>query len=160
MAVLPDWCIDKAIEEGRLRISGFNPENLTPNGYDLTIAEVVVLLTEPVTVKDGVAKIPPETRFAVSTAEVVELGDTLTAQLWLRTTWARQGVLATFGKVDAGFRGTLTLAAYNANSTGILEVPVGERFAQIVFEDLAGPAERRYDERSGRWQDQKGVRLK
>lgn len=159
MAVLPDRGIVQAMEKGRLRIRGFNASNLTPNGYDLTIAEVAIPLAEPRTVKEGVALVPPHARFAVSTVEVVELGNDITAQLWLRTTWARRGVIASFGKVDAGFRGTLTLAAFNANSVD-LEIPIGERFAQIVFEDLSGPAEKPYEERSGRWQDQRGVRLK
>lgn len=159
MAVLHDRGIREAIEAGRVRIEGFHAENLTPNGYDLTIGEVAILGGATETVRKGIAKIPPLTRFAVSTVEVVELGTDVTAQLWLRTTWARRGVLASFGKVDAGFRGTLTLAAFNANGSGVLEVPIGERFAQIVFEDLAGSAEKKYDERSGQWQDQRGVRL-
>ena len=160
MAVLSDRDILKAVEGKRLRIGGFKAENLTPNGYDLTIAEVAVLGPRQETVRSGVAKVPPATRFAVSTVEVVDLGPDVTAQLWLRTTWARRGVLAAFGKVDAGFRGTLTLAAHNANPSDALELPIGERFAQIVFEDLTSPAEKVYEQRSGHWQDQKGVRLK
>jgi dCTP deaminase len=160
VAVLPDRDILKAIDAKRLRIGGFRPENLTPNGYDLTVAEVAIVATKPRTVQEGTARVPPQTRFAVATLEVVELGPDITAQLWLRTTWARKGVLASFGKVDAGFRGTLTLAAFNANRRGALEVKIGDRFAQIVFEDLASPAERVYGERSGHWQDQQGVRLR
>ncbi len=160
VAVLSDRDILKAIEAKRLRIGGFRPENLTPNGYDLTIAEVVVLGGKEETVRSGSARIPPHTRFAVSTIEVVDLGPDITAQLWLRTTWARKGVLSGFGKVDAGFRGTLTLGGYNANASEAVELPIGERFAQIVFEDLTSPAEKAYGERSGHWQDQKGVRLK
>jgi len=159
MPVLSDRDIVAAMNTGRLRIEGFRPENLTPNGYDLTIAEVAVLTDEPVTVREGMARVPPLSRFAVSTIEVVEFGPTVTASLWLRTTWIRKGVIASFGKIDAGFRGTLTLGAFNANGTGTLELPIGERFAQVVFEDLTSPAERTYGERSGRYQDQRGVRL-
>jgi len=158
MAVLSDRDILQAIDAARLRIEPFSAKNLTPNGYDLAIAEVVVLTMPPSTVKSGTAKIPGRARFAVSTAEVVELGPDVTAQLWLRTTWARQGVLAAFGKVDAGFRGTLTLPALNSNED-VLELPVGERYAQIVFEDLTSPAEKVYAQRSGHFQDQRGVRL-
>ncbi len=160
MAVLSDRDILKAVEAKRLRIGGFRPENLTPNGYDLTIAEVAILGAKPETARSGTAKVPPQTRFAVSTVEVVDLGSDITAQLWLRTTWARKGALAVFGKVDAGFRGTLTLGGYNANASEVLELPIGERFAQIVFEDLTSPAEKAYAERSGHWQDQQGVRLR
>lgn len=159
MPVLSDRDIGAAMASGRLRIEGFRPENLTPNGYDLTIAEVAVLTEPPMTVAEGVARIPPLTRFAVSTADVVEFGPTVTASLWLRTTWIRRGVIASFGKIDAGFRGTLTLGAFNANASGVLEVPIGERFAQVVFEDLTSAAEMSYGERSGHYQDQHGVRL-
>ena len=160
MAVLSDRDILRAIEAKRLRIGGFRRENLTPNGYDLTIAEVAIIGSKERTIAEGTAKIPGQTRFAISTLEVVDLGPDITAQLWLRTTWARKGVIAAFGKVDAGFRGTLTLAAFYAGASSPLELPVGERFAQIVFEDLSSPAEKAYDERSGHWQDQKGVRLR
>ncbi len=160
VAVLSDRDILKAIEAKRLRIGGFNPESLTPNGYDLAIAEVAIVGPKEEIVREGTAKVPPQTRFAVSTLEVVDLGADITAQLWLRTTWARRGVLASFGKVDAGFRGTLTLPALNANASGSLELRIGERFAQIVFEDLTTPAERAYGARSGHYQDQQGVRLR
>jgi len=159
MAVLSDRDIVAAREAGRLRIDPFDPKNVTPNGYDLTIAEVAVLTTPPKTVTTGSASVPAHARFAVSTAEVVELGPDIAAQLWLRTTWARQGVIAVFGKVDAGFRGTLTLPAMNANDSP-LQLPVGERYAQIVFETLLNPAEKVYAQRSGQYQDQRGVRLR
>ena len=108
VAVLSDRDIVKAIEAKRLRIGGFKPESLTPNGYDLAIAEVAIVAAKEETVREGTAKVPPQTRFVVST----------------------------------------------------LEVKIGERFAQIVFEDLSTPAEKAYAERSGHYQDQKGVRLR
>ena len=114
----------------------------------------------PKTVSSGVARIPPNVRFVVSTDEIVDLGPAVTGSLWLRTTWIRRGVLASFGKVDAGFRGTLTFGALNANDSETLELPIGERFAQIGFEDLSSPAERVYAERSGHYQNQRGVRLR
>ena len=160
MPVLSDRDIAGAMDAGRLRIEGFRPDHLTPNGYDLTIAEVVVLLGDPETVTSGVARVPPLARFAVSTLEVVEFGPTVTASLWLRTTWIRKGVIASFGKIDAGFRGALTLGAFNANQSGVLEVSIGDRFAQVVFEDLTSPAEKTYGERSGHYQGQRGVRLR
>jgi Fe-S-cluster containining protein len=77
-------------------------------------------------------------------------------QLWLRTTWARRGVLASFGRIDAGFDGTLTFGAFNT-SADRLEVPIGETFAQVVVESMSGSAEADYSERSGHYQHQRGV---
>jgi dCTP deaminase len=154
MVVLSDADILKAMESGDIAISPFHEENLTPNGYDLTIAEVATQGSGAAT--KAVATVQPAAAFLVSTEERVELGESVAASLWLRTTWARRGVLASFGKVDAGFRGTLTLAAFNA-SGGPLEVPAGETFAQVVFERLGSNAEKGYGRRSGHYQDQAGI---
>jgi dCTP deaminase len=67
--------------------------------------------------------------------------------------------LASFGKVDAGFHGTLTFGCYNANHEE-LEIPIGDRFCQIVFENLSTSADELYDKRSGTYQNQRGVTLK
>ena len=40
MTVLSDEAILLAIDTGELEIEPFNLNNLTPNGYDLTIAEI------------------------------------------------------------------------------------------------------------------------
>ena len=155
MGVLSDADLLRRRETGEIRIEPFAEANLTPNGYDVSVAEVAIP-AQGVSVKDGIAKVPPLTRFAVSTRETVSLGPTLAGQIWLRTTWARRGVVASFGMIDAGFSGTLTFGALNA-SDAVLEIPVGERFAQIVFLELASPASGTYDRRSGRYQGQRGV---
>jgi dCTP deaminase len=140
-----------------MEIAPFSEHALTPNGYDLAIAEVVLPDTDAIW-REGVALVPPMARFMVSTLERVRLGAALTAQLWLRTSWARRGVIATFGKIDAGFDGTLTFGAFNA-STSALELPMGETFAQLVVEGLSGRADSLYSERSGHYQDQRGVTM-
>ncbi|TLZ94282.1 MAG: dCTP deaminase, partial [Methanobacteriota archaeon] len=103
-------------------------------------------------------RIPPRARFAVSTRETIQLGRHVAGQIWLRTTWARRGVIASFGIIDAGFSGTLTFGAFNASSEP-LELPIGERFAQVVFLTLDSPASETYEARSGTYQHQKGVTL-
>ena len=158
VTVLSDVDIRRLVSKGEVRIDPFHEENLTPNGYDVTIAEVAVPSRDLV-VKEGEALVPPQTRFAVGTREVVEFGPGVAAELWLRTTWARRGVLASFGMIESGFRGTLTLAAFNAANED-LELPIGERFAQIVFLTLSSESEKGYALRSGHYQDQRGVRLK
>ena len=157
MGVLRDADITDALERGDLEIEPFSEDQLTPNGYDLAIAEVALPDTGQRFVA-GTALVPPMTRFLVSTRERVRLGPALVAQLWLRTSWARRGVMASFGRVDAGFDGTLTFAALNTSSNA-LPVPVGETFAQLVVESLTGEARSLYAERSGHYQDQRGVTL-
>ncbi len=157
MSVLSDADIVAARANGELAIEPFLEKNLTPNGYDVSIEEVAVP-SASLRVREGVARIPALTRFAVSTKETVTLGRGLAAQIWLRTTWARRGVLASFGMIDAGFSGTLTFGAFNA-SADVLEIPIGERFAQLVFLTLASGASATYEKRSGTYQGQRGVTL-
>ena len=157
MTVLSDSDVLRYLAKGELRIEPFTEANLTPNGYDVSVAEVAVPAKD-LQVRSGVATVPPLTRFAVGTAEVVELGRHLCGQIWLRTTWARQGVLASFGMIDAGFSGNLTFGAFNASDRP-LKIPTGERFAQVVLSTLESPASLGYDRRSGTYQGQRGVTL-
>ena len=157
MAVLSDGDIAHAVKVGELKLDPYREKRLTPNGYDLGIAEIMIPGQDSKVTK-GTIMIPPMTRFIVSTEEVVDLGAMLTAQLWLRTSWIRKGVIASFGKVDSGFRGTLTLPALNSSSEP-LELEIGKTFAQIVFERLESRPMKLYAERSGNYQDQKGITL-
>jgi len=157
VGVLSDADILRYIAKGELRILPFEERNLTPNGYDVTVQEVSIPSRDE-RIAEGVARVPPGQRFLVSTREVVELGKHLAAQIWLRTTWARRGVVASFGMIDAGFSGTLTLGGLNA-SKDPLEVAIGERYAQVVFLSLESPASATYEARSGNYQGQRGVTL-
>ncbi len=157
MSTLTDADIRDAVRDGRMDIEPFSEDQLTPNGYDLAIAEVALPDTGQ-SFLAGAAVVPPLTRFMVSTRERVRLGPDMAAQLWLRTSWARRGVIASFGRIDAGFDGTLTFGAFNASAEA-LEVPLGETFAQMVIDRMTGSAEGTYGERSGHYQDQRGVTM-
>lgn len=157
MTVLSDGGILKAMKAGELAIENFIEKNLTPNGYDLTIAEIKVG-QDGETRKSGDVAVPPGAWFAVSTLEYVKCGPQITTQLWIRTSWARKGIVSSFGKVDAGFEGTLTLSAYNSSDREVV-IPIGQRFAQIIFERLDAPSEKVYAQRSGNYQGQRGVKL-
>lgn len=157
MGVLSDADIRRYLAKGEIRIEPFEERNLTPNGYDVSIEEVVVPSTG-VKTASGVARVPENTRFVVSTRETVRLGPHVAGQPWLRTTWARRGVIASFGIIDAGFSGTLTFGALNASAEA-LELSIGERFAQMVFLTLDSPAAETYERRSGTYQGQRGVTL-
>src|SRR5207247_9594602 len=98
MTLLSDGDIRRYMAKGELRIEPFDEKNLTPNGYDVTIQEVLIPSPDARTTQ-GVARIPPATRFAVSTREYVGLGRNVAGQLWLRTTWARRGVLAAYSMI-------------------------------------------------------------
>ncbi|TLZ44981.1 MAG: dCTP deaminase [Methanobacteriota archaeon] len=155
MSLLSDGDIRRYIAKGEIQIDPFDERNLTPNGYDVSIEEVVLPGGKA---SARTTTVPPWTRFALSTRESIRMGRHVAGQIWLRTTWARRGVVAAFGMIDAGFSGTLTFGGFNASSDPI-ELPIGERFAQVVFLTLDSPASETYEKRSGRYQGQKGVTL-
>lgn len=157
MAVLSDKNIRELIRNGELSIEPFVEKNLTPNGYDLTIDEIYIKKTDQ-HINEGIAKIPPLTWFAVSTREFVKMGAKVVSQLWIRSSYARKGIIASFGKVDAGFHGTLTISCFNASHEEV-EIPIGDRFCQIVFEELSSKPEELYENRSGNYQNQRGIKL-
>jgi len=158
MAILSDSDIEQAMMNNELGIEPFFQKNLTPNGYDLSIDEIYMKKNEQ-HIKQGTAVIPPLTWFAISTKEFVKMGPQITSQLWIRSSYARRGIMASFGKVDAGFHGTLTISCFNASDKEV-EIPIGDRFCQIVFEQLSTVPKALYHERSGTYQNQRGVTLK
>jgi dCTP deaminase len=145
MTVLSDEAILSALDVGEIEIEPFDSENLTPNGYDLTISEIEI--PNGPKVKNGNLIIPAGKRFAVSTKERIACGPNVCAQLWLRTSWARKGIACSFGKIDSGFN----------SSDEDVKLNTGETFAQMVFEIMTGPAASLYSERSGNYQNQRGV---
>jgi dCTP deaminase len=157
MAILSDKDIVEGMKTGYLGISDYHERGLTPNGYDLRIKEIMVRGDDGLKT-EGTVTIPPRTMFYVSTVERVRMPKDVCAQLWLRTTWIRKGIIGAFGKIDAGFEGTLTLGAYNATDDPI-DLPIGERFCQMVFETLNSGTLKDYSERSGHYQGQTGVTL-
>jgi dCTP deaminase len=66
--------------------------------------------------------------------------------------------MASFGKVDAGFHGTLTISCFNASDQD-LKIPVGDRFCQIVFEKMESIPSELYDKKSGNYHKQRGIKL-
>jgi dCTP deaminase len=155
--ILSDNDIVELMKNEELGIEPFVEKNLTPNGYDLSIEEVFIKKTDE-HIKEGIASIPPQTWFAVSTKEFVKMGPKITSQLWIRSSYARKGVMASFGKVDAGFHGTLTISCFNSNDES-LEIPIGDRFCQIVFENMSSAPSELYDKKSGNYQNQRGIKL-
>lgn len=145
------------MRSGELKIEGFQIDNLTPNGYDLTVSEIMVPSVNR-SEKMSRAKVPPAAWFLIGTREIIEMPRNVSGDLWIKTSWARKGVIGSFGKIDAGFRGNLTLSAFNASSDE-LEIGAGTKFAQLVFVNLKDGAVKGYEQRSGNYQDQRGITL-
>ncbi len=149
--MLPDWKIKKEIY-----IEPFSEESLQPAGYDLRVGEEAMVRGEIVNIKEKEkVVIPPKTYALVLTLERVKLPDDVMGDMKLRSSLAREGLIGSFAWVDPGWTGKLTLGIFNASDKEIT-LHYMERFVQIAFVRLEGPARRPY---SGRYQGSKRLVL-
>ena len=156
MCILSDREISAFVSKKLLISENYDSASQTPNGYDLRIASVK--LGDSDTEPAESLEIPPGRWFAVSSMERVSLPGDITGQLWIRSTFARKGVITSFGKVDAGFIGVLTLGGFNASSRPLM-LEKGTRFVQLVFEKMCTGSHQSYAERSGNYQGQDRLTL-
>lgn len=135
---LSDTEITAAIKTGGLRILP-RMGRLNPGGVDLRINRSLELQ-------------PGQHRLA-ATAERVELSENLLGILHIRSSLAREGVIASLALVDPGFRGQLTVSLYNAGDRPV-RIVRGERFIQMSLLRLGTPATQSYN---GKYQDSTGI---
>jgi dCTP deaminase len=135
---LSDKAITSAIKTGQLTIRP-GIAKLGPAGADLRI--------------DRGIRLRPKQQALVATIERVELSEDLVGILHIRSSLAREGLVASLALVDPGYRGQLTVSLYNAGDRSV-SLRRGERFIQITLIRLDSPSTRKY---SGKYQDSRGV---
>jgi len=137
--VLSDSEIRDALIEKSLIIDPFDEASLNPAGYDLRLSAGAVL--------------GPSEHRLVATMERVELDSGLVGILHIRSSLAREGILASLALVDPGFRGQLTISLSNIGKR-MIQLKAGERFVQLTVLRLGKRATSAYE---GRYQDSHGV---
>lgn len=142
--ILVDKEINKFVKKINL-IKPFNEEQLTPNGYDVSVNKDTSLF--------------PKQPYIVVSRETIKLPDNIVAQPWLKQKYARQGIHASLSMIDAGFEGTLALSLYNSSQV-VVSLKKGDAVAQVVFHQLHRPVGKKYLERSGNYQYQKEQLIK
>ena len=150
--VLSDGELLDAIEKGKITITPFSEDCLTPNGYDLHIGgiehdDTMITWTDEY-------QVDPKTDFRIVTMETIRCDASHVGFLHLKSRYARRGIQATFGKVDAGFWGTLTLGMFNGSKYSY-PLKKGDKIVQIDFRKMNKPAQQLYEQRSGNYQHQK-----
>ncbi len=153
MSALPDHLIISLAKEGTLISENFSPESVTPNGYDLRIGALKHFGTSS-EVKE--ARLDPGSGIWVSTLEYLAMPSGIMGQIWLRSSYARRGLMGSFGAVESGFTGNLTLSIFNFGLESI-DLKSGERIAQIVFHRMVSEPEHGYAERSGTYSGSRGI---
>ncbi len=152
--ILSDSTINELVKGGKLISRNFSPQSLTPNGYDLRVGTIK---GSSGNITDH-AEIEPAEHFLVSSQEEIYCPTDVCAQMFTRSSYARKGIIGSYGFVDAGFRGELTLAFYNS-SNEVFSLKAGERIAQIIFHRIDREVEQSYEKRSGNYQNSSGITL-
>ncbi len=151
MAILGDRDITGMISKGFLISENFSEKSLTPNGYDFRAHQVRI---------DGSdfdkVDLNPGKFALVSSLEYFNMPKNVIGNIWLRSSFARKGLIGTFGVIDAGYQGNITVGLYNAGSSSVT-LKTEERIAQIVFSMLISEAEHDYGIRSGNYQGKRGL---
>jgi dCTP deaminase len=103
-----EWC----------KLNGFKPVNNIP-------------LDHPV------ISLKPRERILAHTHEFFGIRPPGACEVRSRSSWGRNGIAVCFdaGWIDPGYINRLTLEIYNLNERETVLLPVGERFAQIVFHE-------------------------
>lgn len=137
--IVSDGTILDLIQSGTLSIEPFDPTKMTPNGYDFSITEKVVL--------------QPNQGAQVETVESVSVPGFMGSMMFLRSSYARRGVVASFGFVDAGFKGKIRFYLKNLGDETI-EVTKEKGVFQMIFLNMDKEAVKTYEFRSGHYQNQ------
>jgi dCTP deaminase len=137
--IVSDGTILDLIQSGSLGITPFDPGKLTPNGYDFSLPDAV--------------EIAADEGLQVETLESVSIPGFLGAMMLLRSSYARKGVVASFGFVDAGFKGKIKFYLKNLGKERVQIVKEKGVF-QMIFLNMDKEAVQTYEKRSGHYQNQ------
>lgn len=99
--------------------------------------------------------VPAHTNILLVTEEYFEFPDDLMAFCGLRSSVARNGLIAPITIVDAGFKGTLTIELHNGGNNP-LKIYAGDRFLHVIFAKTNSPVQFPY---TGTYTGQRSVRL-
>ncbi len=115
-------------------IDPFNPKNLKPAGYELTVGDQYSLGGNVSPLADGEKiTIPPFQVVIIKIAETLNLPRFLIARWNIRVKWAYEGLLWVGGpQVDPGWVGQLACPVYNLSNKEV-KIPRGEPIALMDF---------------------------
>jgi len=135
---LSDTEITSAIKTGQIKIRP-RIAKLNPAGVDLRI--------------DRELELNPGKQRLAATLERVELSENFLGILHIRSSLAREGIIASLALVDPGFQGQLTVSLHNAGDRPV-RLTRGERFIQLSMLRLGTPATQTY---TGKYQNSTGI---
>lgn len=141
--ILSDKDILKYLENKDLIIDPFNKDSLQSSGYDLRFGGEYIL--DGNRFERDILELPPKKYGILSTLEKIGLKN-LIGDIKLRSSFCREGLIGSFGWVDPGWMGVLSLSVFNSGENSVI-IRKGERFAQITFIKLSSEVEKEYNGR-------------
>jgi len=141
------------VKAGKIGIRPFDEDNVQPSSYDLGLWHEALQNGSKLEVTESGIWIEPHKLILLSSLEYVELPLNIVARIYIRSSLAREGLFPEGqGRVEAGYRGTLTLPVINLGRKPI-HLSRNERFATIEFCYLNQSVSSGY---TGKYQGSKG----
>jgi dCTP deaminase len=175
-----NWIKRMALEQGMIdpfvegqKGNGVISFGLSSYGYDIRVADTFKIFTnvnstvvdpknfDPnayVDFKGGVCVIPPNSFVLAHSVETMRMPRDVTGVVLCKSTYIRAGVLIPTTVLEAGWEGIITLEISNVTPLPA-RVYANEGIAQILFFEGDEACDISYADRSGKYQNQRGVVL-
>jgi len=142
--ILPSQLIRRLTRESKLIENCKFKDCLSPASYELRVGSYSEMGQRKDLLPGEFLEIPSCSFVLLGTIEQVRLPLDILGMMYLRSTYARLGLMPWFqGLVDPGYKGFLTVVLHNPMPEPII-VSHGQRICHLVFEKLLEPAERGY----------------
>jgi dCTP deaminase len=105
-----------------------------------------------------VCEVPPNSYVLGESIEWIRMPRDVTAIAVGKSTYARCGLIANVTPIEAGWHGKITLEFSNSTPRPV-KLYANEGAVQLVFFRSSSPCEVDYDQKKGKYQDQKGLTL-
>lgn len=147
MAIMFDWEIIKAVEEGEIDITPWDENNVGPASLDLVLGdkflipslqdgEDTIRMDSPLIYTEVISRwfiLEPRGFILAQTIEYIKLPANITGQVCGRSSIGRLGLfIENAGFFDPGFEGVPTLELFNAGRHPI-QIDSKRRICQIIF---------------------------
>lgn len=140
--VLIDKQIKELVNEGKLLVTNYKPENLGGVSYDLTIDNIIA--------EDDIANeyvLKPKEFVIVKTNEELYIPDNMVGKIEEKNSLLRLGLFVSGPVYQPGHRTYSFLRVYNMSNSKI-KLQKDFKIAQIFFEELLGVPEETYDKKA------------
>jgi deoxycytidine triphosphate deaminase len=150
MALLTDVDIRRALKRKDIIIEDFDPDFLTPVGYDIRVGDWVASLTAGLLqAQDHIANgkvvkayaIPPRDRVLVVSKEYISVSKALGGDFHTKVRLVARGLSSISTTLDPGYRGRLFITVTNLTDQPVLLV-AGEAFTTLMFYRVETPTKK------------------